>query len=927
MSKQLFILIIIYIIAITDQERLTPLSECTKGRISPYTGWEKGGQCGFGPHKNATGSSYLYPISPNFDLFNSYAQCGACYEIVGPYGAIRGRVEDFCPKNDKLGLCSGDMYHFNVANNGSSYLIGDNEISTVTFRMVSCGLTGNVRILTDEDIDEYSFSFVVLDHNMPISYVSIIENGQTTWTKLDRNKNSNHWKYEINYKIYFPISIRIYSINNDYVTVDIPSLKGGQVYEAKQNFNIPDDAYFDINTFDKKELPENAEKCCKMDNSDFNPIYKNGILNDGYNYLNQKVTVDFNYNDLYQDQPSMNVIFQSFGEIIFKSIFPIRADQFSGVSLSIKTENNCTDCLNIRAYDLKNKNKVLQLDTDNEWKTYKFSFDTLGIENNEFNGIGIKYSKSTKQTYKISIGSIELLGVRNPPDAGVCVDVNTVVVPPVTIKTDIPTSNIHSNSTKTETDMATYANTDSYTEISNTNNTVLTKVNIISIESRSDYPLIININCEPFEAVNDERMILLFISRDNSNSFETESCILPTPGPISSFSCKIPNNIPNGVYTIESPSDNKYNIHSSSIASVTNGNIIFNPIDSTNNNENHEDTTITTSEAAGQEKNNTRVEVSPIIITNSIEQMINKGDFITFQISPIDPTKYNLQNKEIIFSDDTKSKFLYLKYCQEISENNMITSIRCTVSNNIKKGNYSILGDGQNISILSGQKINLISNETTGGFFTETISQTINTNLTESQKKSFSLTFNILYYNSSLKPGDLFPHRVYLYGIKRSSKTTRNLDLENYNSKILFPNCTAGSYSFEDTKAIGSIKCLAPDYIPAGTYKKLESDGFDSMPNSNLNLVFQNDFNRTQSSSNSGSDNGGLNYKSKSSSKSKKWIIWLILGIVVVVLAVVVLIVCLANRKGKDDSEESENRDNSNANISQNNKSSKSEES
>ena len=63
MSKQLFILIIIYIIAIADQERLTPLSECTKGRISPYTGWEKGGQCGFGPHKNATGSSYLYPIS------------------------------------------------------------------------------------------------------------------------------------------------------------------------------------------------------------------------------------------------------------------------------------------------------------------------------------------------------------------------------------------------------------------------------------------------------------------------------------------------------------------------------------------------------------------------------------------------------------------------------------------------------------------------------------------------------------------------------------------------------------------------------------------------------------------------------------------------------------------------------------------------
>ena len=133
----------------------------------------------------------------------------------------------------------------------------------------------------------------------------------------------------------------------------------------------------------------------------------------------------------------------------------------------------------------------MKLDTDNEWKTYKFTHGTLGIENNEFNGIAIKYSKSTKQTYEINIGSIELLGVRNPPDAGVCVDVIPQTIEE-TVKTDMPTSNINSdsNSTKNETDIPTdaspdidtYANTDSYTEISNTNNTVLTKVNIISID-------------------------------------------------------------------------------------------------------------------------------------------------------------------------------------------------------------------------------------------------------------------------------------------------------------------------------------------------------------------------------------------------------------------------------------------------------------
>ena len=116
----------------------------------------------------------------------------------------------------------------------------------------------------------------------------------------------------------------------------------------------------------------------------------------------------------------------------------------------------------------------MKLDTDNEWKTYKFTHGTLGIENNEFNGIAIKYSKSTKQTYEINIGSIELLGVRNPPDAGVCVDLNNVVVPPIippiveeTVRTDIQTSNINSDSssTKNETDIPTDIPTDVPTDV------------------------------------------------------------------------------------------------------------------------------------------------------------------------------------------------------------------------------------------------------------------------------------------------------------------------------------------------------------------------------------------------------------------------------------------------------------------------------
>ena len=96
-------------INITNTKILTPLSECLKGRINKYIGWENGGKCGFGFHKNATGNSYIYPVSPNSDLFISSSHCGICYEMVGPYGKIRVRVEDYCKKDDELGLCSGDM--------------------------------------------------------------------------------------------------------------------------------------------------------------------------------------------------------------------------------------------------------------------------------------------------------------------------------------------------------------------------------------------------------------------------------------------------------------------------------------------------------------------------------------------------------------------------------------------------------------------------------------------------------------------------------------------------------------------------------------------------------------------------------------------------------------------------------------------------
>ena len=170
--KHLLFLIAISQILIINTQDLTPLSTCTKGRIDDkYSDWEKGGSCGFEAHRNAIGSTYLYPAAINEAFFNNFAQCGVCYEMVGPNGAIRVRVEDYCSKNNKL--CSGDMHHFNISKNGSSYIMGNSDSANITFRMVSCDYSENVKILTGTGINDNYLTFFVLNHNLAVSSVKI----------------------------------------------------------------------------------------------------------------------------------------------------------------------------------------------------------------------------------------------------------------------------------------------------------------------------------------------------------------------------------------------------------------------------------------------------------------------------------------------------------------------------------------------------------------------------------------------------------------------------------------------------------------------------------------------------------------------------------------------------------------------------------
>ena len=155
----------------------------------------------------------------------------------------------------------------------------------------------------------------------------------------------------------------------------------------------------------------------------------------------------------------------------------------------------------------------------------------------------------------------------------------------------------------------------------------------------------------------------------------------------------------------------------------------------------------------------------------------------------------------------------------------------------------------------------------------------------------------MLYIHPNIHPGYFFPYTVYLLGNKRNTTRLRNLE-EIYEYNISFPNCSVVSYSDEEKSAFGNISCYMPDYIPAGTYSKLQSEGFDISPNCKINIVFMNDYNASKFNNN----DENIQEKRKSSSSYKAWLIWLILVIVIALLIIagIIIIICILRRKGKN---------------------------
>ena len=857
-KKPLYFLIILSIFILINSENLTPLGECTKGRAGQLTGWRNGGRCGFGNHIGAINATYMFPAAPNQNFFNSAAQCGVCYEMVGPNGVIRVRVEDYCPNSQSY--CSGDISHFNVADEGTSYLMGSSQIANITFRMVACDIEEKIKILTDENLNlnGYFFSFVVLNHKLAISNIEMMQDYSNIWNNMTRQEN-NYWiYYNMGSTIKFPLQLNIYSINGDFVRVIVNSLEANKMYDSDGNFNVPENTYFDPVTLKKINIDgNNINKCCKNIDTAFNYIYNNGVVNSQYINSNQNVTAIFDSRDSYRGIYSINAKFNSNGKLFFISNTPINAQQYKTITITMKAAQTCESCLYFRAYGLNN-NLIISFSEVNTWKDYSFSISTLGLVNNQFNGVIFEYNQYSDHSFEIYIDKIELILDSDVQNSGLCFSGTGTNTPPVNVNPGND-PNINSN-----------------------------YVYINSIKIYEDSPNILIFNTNGFPNLNNKNIYVRLTQKNSSSTYDINSCTFSNPYVINSFTCSLPNNLPDGVYRIN-PQNNEFNFTYNNDIEMKSGLMIFGDISSLKNKYSNE-------------------YYSPLIIIYSKEKAITAGERVNFHVFPIPQEEYNLDNDEIILINKEADKSLHLKYCHQKIINKTVTSVQCIVSNNIIKGNYTSLYANQIASLADGQTLNLIVNNNNGGIIRSGNDQVISPNdLTSAQKNSFSLSFNVLYYNPNIKPGEEFPHKVYLYGNPTNSYRRQLDESVAYDYQVVFQNCTTQIYS-EDFSAIGSINCLTPDFIHAGTYSKLESDGLDSNTQAPLNIIFDRDFNRSSKSKATGIYNqtiGNDDYSDKenksNSSSSKKWIAWLIVAIIIVIVIAIIITIIVVKKGDNDD--------------------------
>ncbi|ELP90448.1 hypothetical protein EIN_017170 [Entamoeba invadens IP1] len=395
---------------------LTPLSSCTKGRITYYTSWADGGSCNYGPRTDPIIPGYMFGAAPNAAFFDKSNKCGICYEMVGLSGTLRFRVDNSCPATDVP--CNGSMIHFDLSENAFPY-VSTGGVTNVTFRMVACDYKGKIKITAASGTSVWWFSFVVSEHTLGVKSVLLKDSVMTEFITLNRT-GYNTWPYKTSngVKLEFPVTLKIYSINGDYVTATVKTPDEKVVTEADGNFVVPKDQFFDVEKLNKVTKPTNNDECCTLWD-DYSVLYKDGVVGTYKDWSYKSTRNLYSTNSPKEGKYCLEITMNAYGGLQLGATFPARVDQYKQLQFYVRGSIDTEKGLYIKA--LKTENEPIYVTVKKDvWTFVAVEMTKLNLTNNQFWGLAAINQNSSTNTF--SFDAITLVKDPNAPSMAACWD-------------------------------------------------------------------------------------------------------------------------------------------------------------------------------------------------------------------------------------------------------------------------------------------------------------------------------------------------------------------------------------------------------------------------------------------------------------------------------------------------------------------------
>lgn len=205
-------------------QSVTPLENFRNGVITWYNA-DGRGNCSFDATPNDLDVAALTMAD---GLYNTAAWCGACAEVQGPQGKVVVRIVDSCPS------CGSN--HLDLSAQAFAKVVppGTQRVN-VTWRFVSCPVSGALQYYFKEGSSQYWSALQVRNHRLPIRKLEWLKN--STWVTVPRQ--------DYNYFVEpqgmgsAPVRVRATALGGAIVEDTLPGVQPQRVLSGAGQFPVP----------------------------------------------------------------------------------------------------------------------------------------------------------------------------------------------------------------------------------------------------------------------------------------------------------------------------------------------------------------------------------------------------------------------------------------------------------------------------------------------------------------------------------------------------------------------------------------------------------------------------------------------------------------------------------------------------------------